>query len=199
MSTTPLFPQQITNGVMIWAVVNGVIILALFLLWHFKSNRSKGATLANYGIIWGDTGSVKWRKVGKALLFGFLVVALTYALASICHWAFKVSPHFWVFTIKQFTVDGFITFLGYWLPFTFFFAAFSVLYHSELRSAASASNKLGVEMIKNFLIITIPILGVAALVTTFFYRKTGRIYPAAFINGTLMTWMIIASQATYVV
>ncbi len=45
----------------------------------------------------------------------------------------------------------------------------------------------------------IPILGVAALVTTFFYRKTGRIYPAAFINGTLMTWMIIASQATHVV
>jgi hypothetical protein len=230
---SPLFPQQITNGVMIWAVVNGLIIIALFLLWHFTSGRSKGATMANYGIAWADARTVQWRKIGKAVLFGFLVVALTYALASICNWAFKVSPHFWVFTVKEFTVDDFITFLSYLIPLTFYFLAFGVLFHSQLRSPASAQNKLGVEMIKNFLIIAvpfavlllaeyiprlaggtlltagnplwviiafqfIPILGVAALISTFFYRQTGRIYPGAFINGTMVTWLIIASQATHV-
>jgi len=234
MSTSALFSQQITNGVMIWAVLNGVIVIALFLAWHFVSNKKQGATMANYGIAWSEGKPVQWGKIGKGLLFGFFTVALTYAIASLVTWAFKVSPHFWVFTIKTFTVDDFLTFLAYLIPITFYFLAFSVLFQSQLRSPAGSRNPVGVEMVKNFLSITIPfvvlllaeyipriaggtlltpgnplwtiiafqfipILGVAALISTYFYRRTGRIYPGAFINGTLMTWMIVASQATHVV
>lgn len=187
----------------------------------------------NYGITWMDN-NIRWRRIGKALLFGFSVVTLTYFLASICNWAFKVSPHYWVFTMKQFTVDDFVTFLSYLVPFTFYFLAFGILFQGEFRSSGSSESSLKLEMVKNFFIITIPfailllaeyiprfmggtlltasyplwtiiafqfipILGVAALISTFFFRKTGRIYPGAFLNGTLVTWLIVASQATHVV
>lgn len=233
MSTTALFPQQITNGVMIWAVSNGIIIIVLFSIWHRTSNRNKGASMVNYGLTWEDTNRVNWRKVGKAALFGLLVVGITYVLASICNWAFRVSPHFWVFTIKEFTVDDFLTFLSYLIPLTFYFFAFAVLFQGQLRSPAASRNRVGTEMARNFLTITIPfailllaeyiprisggtlltpgnplwviiafqfipILGIAALISTYFFRKTGRLYPGAFINGALMTWMVIASQATHV-
>ena len=189
--------------------------------------------MVNYGLTWEDTNRVNWRKVGKAVLFGLLVAGITYVLVSICNWAFKVSPHFWVFTIKEFTVDDFVTFLSYLIPISFYFFAFAVLFQGQLRSPAASQNKVGTEMIRNFLTITIPfvilllaeyiprlsggtlltpgnplwviiafqfipILGIAALISTFFYRKTGRLYPGAFINGALMTWLIVASQATHV-
>ncbi len=231
--TTSIIPQQITNGVMIWALLNGAIIIGLFVLWHYLSNRDKGATMTNYGITW-ENKTLNWRKIGKSLLFGFAVVALVYILASFCNWAFKVSPHYWVFTIKQLTVDDFLVFLGYLAPFTFYFLAFGILFHGQLRSSDVTNSSLKMEMIKNFFIITIPfailllaeyiprlmggtlltagrplwtiiafqfipILGIAALVSTFLFRKTGRIYPSAFVNGTLITWLIVASQATHVV
>lgn len=237
MDTSAILPQQITNGVMTWALANGAIVIALFLIWHFMSNRDKGASLANYGITWGDDNKRRWRRIVKALLFGFSVVALVYFLASFCNWAFKVSPHYWVFTIKQFTVDDFVTFLSYLAPFTFYFLAFGILFHGEFRSSGSSETSLPLQMIKNFFIITIPfailllaeyiprlmggtlltgagstnalwtiiafqfipILGTAALVSTFLFRKTGRIYPGAFVNGTLITWLIVASQATHVI
>ncbi len=229
--TTKILPQQITNGVMIWAVLNGAIIIGLFLLWHYLSNRDK-ATMTNYGITW-ENKYIKWRKIGKSLLFGFSVVTLVYILASFCNWAFRVSPHYWVFTIKQLTVDDFFVFLSYLAPFTFYFIAFGILFHGEFRSSDISDSSLKIEMIKNFCIITIPfailllaeyiprimggtlltagrplwtiiafqfipILGIAALVSTFSFRKTGRIYPGAFVNGTLITWLIVASQATHV-
>ncbi len=234
MSTSAFFPQQITNGVMVWAVVNGAIVIALFLIWHFMSNRDSGATMANYGATWGENNEIRWRRIVKALLFGFAVVALVYILVSFCNWAFKVSPHYWVFTIKGLTIDDFMAFLSYLAPFTFYFLAFGIMFHGEFRSPGSSDNSLPLQMIKNFFIITIPfailllaeyiprlmggtlltpgnplwtiiafqfipILGIAALVSTFLFRKTGRIYPGAFVNGTLITWIIVASQATHVV
>ncbi len=43
----------------------------------------------------------------------------------------------------------------------------------------------------------IPILGLAGALTTFFYRKTGRIYTGAFLNALLFTWIVVAGTATH--
>jgi pimeloyl-ACP methyl ester carboxylesterase len=46
----------------------------------------------------------------------------------------------------------------------------------------------------------VPVYIIVAAVSTYFYRKTGRIYAGAFINGILITAIIVASTATqYVV
>jgi len=42
-----------------------------------------------------------------------------------------------------------------------------------------------------------PIFTIVALISTYFYRKTGHIYTGAFINAMLITWIIVAGQATH--
>jgi len=44
----------------------------------------------------------------------------------------------------------------------------------------------------------LPIMTIVALAYTFFYRKTGHIYVGAFLCAMLVTWIIVASQATFV-
>jgi hypothetical protein len=41
----------------------------------------------------------------------------------------------------------------------------------------------------------LPIFTIVALVNTYFYRKTGHIWAGAFLNGMLVTWIVVASQA----
>lgn len=41
----------------------------------------------------------------------------------------------------------------------------------------------------------LPIMTIAALVSTYFNRKTGHIYVAAFVVGMLVTWIVVASTA----
>jgi hypothetical protein len=43
----------------------------------------------------------------------------------------------------------------------------------------------------------VPLLTIVALVSTYFYRKTGHIYVGAFLNAMLITWIIVAGQATH--
>jgi hypothetical protein len=41
----------------------------------------------------------------------------------------------------------------------------------------------------------LPIMTIAALVTTYFNRKTGHVYVASFVVGMLITWIVVASTA----
>ena len=43
----------------------------------------------------------------------------------------------------------------------------------------------------------IPLLAVVAIVSTYFYRKTGTIWAGAFINAMFITWVIVAGTATH--
>jgi len=47
------------------------------------------------------------------------------------------------------------------------------------------------------LIPFLPIFTIAALVATYFYRKTGHVFVGSFINAMLVTWIIVAGQATH--
>ena len=42
-----------------------------------------------------------------------------------------------------------------------------------------------------------PMFAIAAMVSTYFYRKTGHIYTGAFLCAMLVTWIIVAGQATH--
>lgn len=42
-----------------------------------------------------------------------------------------------------------------------------------------------------------PIFIIAALVMTYFYRKTGHVYVGSFLSAILVTWIIVAGQATH--
>ena len=42
-----------------------------------------------------------------------------------------------------------------------------------------------------------PIFAIIGLVSTYFYRKTGHIYTGAFLSTMLVTWIVVAGQATH--
>ena len=44
----------------------------------------------------------------------------------------------------------------------------------------------------------LPIMTIVAVVSTFFYRRTGHVYVGAFASGMLVTWIVVASQATHI-
>jgi len=44
----------------------------------------------------------------------------------------------------------------------------------------------------------LPIFTIVALVYTYFFRKTAHIYAGAFLSALLVTWILVASQATFV-
>jgi hypothetical protein len=43
----------------------------------------------------------------------------------------------------------------------------------------------------------LPIMTLVGIVSTFFYRRTGHIYVGAFASGMMVTWIVVASQATH--
>jgi hypothetical protein len=43
----------------------------------------------------------------------------------------------------------------------------------------------------------LPIFTMVALVSTYYFRKTGHIFVGSFINAMLITWIVVAGQATH--
>ena len=44
----------------------------------------------------------------------------------------------------------------------------------------------------------LPLMTLVALVTVYFQRRTAHVYVSAFLSGILVTWIVVASQATHV-
>lgn len=229
-----LWPQNITIGIMVWAVGNGLIALVLFALWHTTRNRAVGATLADYGLTWREGGL--WHRVGKSLLLAVMVIGLAYLLVELSDFLFKTDFRFWVLAVKLLSPLQFRIVLGFVLPFLFFFIIQATVLHGQLRPPGLT---LGREMLLNvalliggFIILLlvqyipllsggtlalhpivpggeslltivafqfIPLLTVVALVSTYFFRKTGHIYVGAFFNAMFITWVIVAGTATHIV
>jgi pimeloyl-ACP methyl ester carboxylesterase len=230
IGTTPIWPQNITTGLMGWAVFNGLVSLILFTLWHFVINKKTGATAVNYGLTWA--GKLEWGKIGKSLLLAIIIVTTGHLLLSLADWWLKVDFRLWVLALKPMSFMHFQIFLGYVIPFTFFFLTLSTVLHGQLR----VNGSVGREMLINAVMLCIgfialivyqyipffgggtlalfafnageplrtiiafqfvPLLIIVALISTFFYHKTGKIYVGAFINSLFVTWYIVAGQATH--
>lgn len=152
------WPQEITTGIMVWAVGNGLITLALFLLWHFMSNRGAGGTSDHYGVTWA--GRLDWGKIFKSLLFAAWLVFLGYLLVAISDWLFKTDFRLWVLALKPMTRLHFQMFLAYLIPFTFFFLVASAVINGQLRwtRADGRPFSLGWSMLLNGIILSLGIV-----------------------------------------
>ncbi len=222
---TPLFPQNITTGIMIWAVGNGLITLVLFLLWHFTSNtrRSPAPTARTYGL------AMDLQHILKALLLAVLVTGFGYVLLALSDLLFKTDFRFWVVAVKLMSSLHFRIFLGYLPFFTFFFVVLGVALHGQLRPerpvslARETMGNVGLLVLGFFVLLAIqylplfagnpapfgealltvvafqfiPLLTIVGIVMTYFFRRTGTIYTGAFISAMFITWVIVAGQATH--
>lgn len=222
------FPQQVTNTLMFWLVVNMVISLILFLVWHLF-NRKKGGNAVSYGI--ATASGATWKKIGLSAIFAILVIGVAYLSVVLVSAFFTVDYRFWIMQLKPMSALQFKIALRYLIPFLLFYLVFAVALHGQLRSTAGSlagrmikaaavtslgylillallylplftGGPLGVPDIRLILyaivaIQVLPLFIIVTFISTYFFEKTGLIYPGAFINALFLTWYIIASQATH--
>jgi pimeloyl-ACP methyl ester carboxylesterase len=224
-AATPLFAQNITTGIMVWAVGNGLITLALLLVWHFTSN--KGVALVHYG------APLHVGTILKSALLAISVVTFGYFLLYLSDLLFKTDFRFWVVAVKLMNSLHFRIFLGYLPFFVFFFVILGVALHGQLRlvNPDGSDVSIGRAMLANVgLLVTgfialllfqyipllaggvlplgeplliivafqfVPLLTIVGITMTYFYFKTGTIYTGAFISAMFITWVIVAGQATH--
>ena len=222
------FPQQVTNTLLFWLLVNMVITLILFLVWHLF-NRKKGGNAVSYGLAsaYGDT----WKKIGLSAAFAILVIGVAYLSVVLISAIFTVDYRFWIMQLKPMSGLQFKIALRYIIPFVLFYLVFAAALHGQLRSAsgsltsrmikAAVVTSLGYLILLLLLYIplfaggplgapdprlilyaivaiqVLPLFMIVTFISTYFYEKTGLIYPGAFINALFITWYIIASQATH--
>lgn len=222
ISPSWVFPQQITNGVMVWAVVNAAVIVGLFGVWHLTTNR--GTSREQYGFGTDGLGTI-----AASAVAAITVVGGFYLLLAGVGYLFGTDFRFWVFAIKLPSALQLGIVLRYLLPLTAFFLAFEALVNGQLRTdgrrfrRAFATNWVAVVGgFVGFLIVQygvllsgqplplgeplltivafqfVAVLTIATAVSTFFFRKTGRVWTGAFVNALLVTTILVAGTATHV-
>jgi hypothetical protein len=141
-----LFPQQESNRIMFWLLVNAFLSLIFFSIWHKVSNKKKGASIASYGL--KASSGLEWKRLGLSVWFAFLTVAVVYLAEIIIAYFFTVDFRFWVIALKPLTLIQFKVALRYFIPFLLFYLMFAVVLHGQLRLPnASFKNRMIINMI----------------------------------------------------
>jgi hypothetical protein len=221
-----LFPQGITNQVITWTTILGLITLVLFLIWHFAVNKKAGGTADDYGLTW--SGKLSWGKIGKSLLLAILIALAGYVTLFLTDYFFKSDYRFWVFAVKLLTPLQLRIALTYFFPFLFYFFLLNLVLFAQLRKDIG----LGKEILINVAILVLgyvglllihyiplltggtlawpgeslwgiiafqflPLMTIAGILMTYFNRKTGHIYLGAFLFSLLVSLIVVASTAIH--
>jgi pimeloyl-ACP methyl ester carboxylesterase len=206
-------PQGITNQIMVWAIINALITLALMPFAPKRRSRT--------GIL------------GPSILIALATAVIGYAALWLADLAFKIDFRFWIVALKLMSAKQALIFLIYLLPLTgFFVIALHVLHRNFSTLAASR----GALYLTNMLALTlgfivllglqygtlwlsgklfnplpdpgfvplstivaiqfVPLLAIAAAIATFTWRRTGTSLPGALICGIVVTWYVVAGTAT---
>jgi len=206
-------PQGITNQIMVWAIINALITLALMPFAPKRRSRT--------GIL------------GPSILIALATAVIGYAALWLADLAFKIDFRFWIVALKLMSGRQFLIFLIYLVPLTgFFVIALHVLHRNFSTLAASR----GALYLTNMLALTlgfivllglqygtlwlsgklfnplpdpgfvplstivaiqfVPLLAIAAAIATFTWRRTGTSLPGALICGIVVTWYVVAGTAT---
>ena len=206
-------PQGITNQIMVWAVINALIALALM---PFAPKRA-----SRMGI------------VGQSAVIAVATVIAGYAVLWLADLAFKIDFRFWIVALKLMSAKQAVIFLIYLVPFTAFFV---IALHVLHRNFSTMAAPRGALYLTNILALTlgfivllglqygllwlggklfnplpdpgfvplstivaiqfVPLLAIAAVIATFTWRRTGSSLPGALICGIFVTWYVVAGTAT---
>jgi pimeloyl-ACP methyl ester carboxylesterase len=213
VTPSAFLPQGITNQILVWAVLNGLITLALMPFVPKRASRT--------GIIW------------PSILIALATVIVGYAALWLADLVFKIDFRFWIVALKLMSAKQFLIFLIYLVPFTAFFVIALHVLHRNFstmgapRSALYLTNILALTL--GFIVLLVlqygtlwisgklfnplpdpgfvplstivaiqfvPLLAICAIIATFTWRRTGSSLPGALICGVFVTWYIVAGTAT---
>lgn len=203
-----LFPQNVTNQILTWAVGNGLIALAIV---AFRRRGGEGAL------------------VQKAVAAALAVAAL-YVAVAISDALFKTDMRFWIVALKPMADHHVPMFLAYLLPFTAFFYVSQRALHATLSLnsggalahyatglLATAGGMLALTIALYAFVFTagrlpgfadpllsvigiqfVAVLAIVGVIAIFCWRRTNGAFAGAVMCGLLVTWYVIAGQATHV-
>jgi pimeloyl-ACP methyl ester carboxylesterase len=213
LKPSAFLPQGITNQILAWAVINGLITLALMRFAPKRASRS--------GIVL------------QSVVIAIASVAIGYAALWLADLAFKIDFRFWIVALKLMSAKQFLIFLIYLVPFTAFFVIALHVLHRNFstmaagRAALYLTNMLALTL--GFIVLVggqyailwltgklfnplpdpgfvplstivaiqfVPLLAICAVIATFTWRRTGSSLPGALICGLLVTWYVVAGTAT---
>lgn len=210
---TAWLPQGITNQIVVWAVINGLITLALM---PFAPKRARRRGL-----------------VVPSVVIAVATVAIGYAALWLVDLAFTTDFRFWIVALKLMNAKQALIFLIYLVPFTAFFVIALHVMHRNFSTMAAGRGAL---YLTNILALTlgfivlvgaqygtlwltgklfnplpdpgfvplstivaiqfVPLLAICAVIATFTWRRTGSSLPGALICGLFVTWYVVAGTAT---
>jgi uncharacterized protein len=158
-----LWPQGLTNGHMLWAVVIGVIDILLILLNHFVFTKKQGASAVNYGLASEGKG-LEWGKIARSFLLVTCVLGTLYILLLFINTVWKVDFRFWIWALKPMSPARFQAFLGYLIPFAILFIPQGIIFAGFLR-ANNGKLSVGREILVN---AAVYVAGVVALLLWYY-------------------------------
>lgn len=222
-----LFPQNITTQVMVWASLTGLISILLFLLWHVLLNRKTGASFGNYGLTWNGRAKISsiahsflLALVVVGVLYTSLVLTDYFFDVDYRIWVFGIKllsplqmgiagsyliPFSLFFMVVATVLHGQLRVNNWsfrkellinWLLLSVGYIVLLIVQYTPLLMGGTlliASEPLWSIITFQF----VPLMTIAAVVFTVAYRVTGRVYTGAFINAMIVTWVMVASQATH--
>ena len=208
MPPSPFFPQSITNQILIWALLNGVITVIASLLLRGPEPRFNVRTRGSFAI-------------------ACLTVATGYFALLLMDFLFKVDFRFWVVALKPLSPRQFGWFLAYLIPYTIALVIMSRALHAKL--AVKGDGRLAqygtgiAALAGGFLLFLIaqyaplflngallvpaealnaiisiqflPLMTVVAVIFVYTWRRTNSHLPGAFVAGLFVTWYIVAGTA----
>lgn len=111
------FPMPIMNGLSLFNVVIGIILLALFLISYQFIYRKQGVSFKEFGVC------EKAGNILKALLLAALTFLTTYLTLSVMNYFFGIDYRFYTLSLKTITPIKW----GLYLRYVLFFAVFYVV------------------------------------------------------------------------
>lgn len=200
-------PQNITNQMLAWALLNGALgLIAVGIRWK---SGNEGAIL-------------------QKLAAGVVSVGVLYLAVLLSQSLFTSDLRFWVVALKPMAPHHWPMFAAYLLPFTAFFYASQRAFHATLSLGGPAFRQYAVaiaSMAGGMVVLLLwvygalfaigalpgtdplwsviaiqfaPVLAACAVISVFTWRRTGGALSGAVICGLLVTWYIVAGQATHV-
>jgi hypothetical protein len=227
LSANAFFPQSITTQIVTWTTLVGLISIVGFMAWHLFVNRKGGATAESYGLTWegrvswGKIGR-SFLLATLVVFAGYMAVQASAFIfkSDFRFWVFAVRPMsrlqarialaygplFVGFFLILATVlhgqlrrDGMTLAREMAMNVGLLVAGFvGLLLFQYVPLLLGGTLAIPSEPLWTIIAFQfIPIMTMVALLSTFFYRRTGHVYVGSFVSGILVTWIVVASQATH--
>ncbi|MFB9081932.1 alpha/beta hydrolase family protein [Deinococcus wulumuqiensis] len=152
LKPSALWPQSITNQIMVWALVNTLVSLMLYLIWRAGAGRRAQAVTApttppDLAVAVDTAGAPlatapaprRGNEVLGALAVALGAVGVGYLSLLLTNFLFKVDYRFWFVGLKPMTPTHLRMFLAYLIPFTLYALMTATVLHNQMRRHARGS------------------------------------------------------------